>query len=151
MTTRYTLAAITLLLVPLTAACGGHSGLKDSGPAHQVGHTAPAPEKTTQTPAYTTPDASDFLFAVKTTRRQCFGSAGCNMTVEPVLTWVGEKDIDPGKTYQITYEIHGDESGPVIETLTLTDSDHITYRSSVLSTNGHAKISAQITDLEETS
>ncbi|MFD9116223.1 hypothetical protein ACFU6M_06030 [Streptomyces bottropensis] len=80
----------------------------------------PAAEESERTYAALTP--ADFTMELRTTERQCFGSAGCNVTVEPTLSYVGEwNGVDPDAVYSITYEIRGDKSGPVIETAELSD------------------------------
>ncbi len=47
--------------------------------------------------------------------QQCFGSAGCNVTVEPSLT--PKSVFAEAGGYRVTYEVSGDEDGKVIETL----------------------------------
>ncbi|MEU1409582.1 hypothetical protein ABZ471_46510 [Streptomyces sp. NPDC005728] len=50
--------------------------------------------------------------------------------------------------YEIAYEIHGDESGPVIETAELTDQTSLNYRPSMISTaSASTKVSVEITDV----
>jgi hypothetical protein len=151
MKTRHFLAATLLALLPLTAACNTTTH-DEKHPAKSSAPATPAADPTTEEPAPDyTPTADDFLASVKTTQRQCFGSAGCNVTVEPDLTYMGTDTIDPDKTYSITYEIHGDESGPVIDTLTLSDGTSLHYHSSMLSTSSSGtEISIEITDVEET-
>ncbi|MFD7873998.1 hypothetical protein ACFV5G_07690 [Streptomyces sp. NPDC059766] len=88
-------------------------------------------------------------FRVK--RKHCFGSAGCNVDVEPDLSYEGILPIDPDKSYEITYEITGDESGPVIETISLTNGTSMEYYPSSLSTaSSGVKITGKVTDVAET-
>ncbi|MFE4871519.1 hypothetical protein [Streptomyces sp. NPDC056682] len=48
--------------------------------------------------------------------------------------------------YEITYEIHGDESGPVIETTELSDRTSLNYTPSVISTaSAGTRVSVEIT------
>lgn len=58
---------------------------------------------------------------LKTKSRQCFGSAGCNVTLEPNLSYLGPLPLDPDKTYSITYEVRGSEDGAIIQTMELTN------------------------------
>lgn len=106
-------------------------------------------EKPDPVPTYSEVDADSFTIGLKTTARQCFGSAGCNVTVEPDLTYLGDSEgIDPDAVYEITYEIHGDESGPVIETAELSDGTSLNYTPSAISTaSAGTKVSAEITDV----
>ncbi|WP_328832865.1 hypothetical protein OHT77_37895 [Streptomyces sp. NBC_00252] len=71
------------------------------------------------------------------------------MTVEPDLTFLGDVvEVDPDAVYEITYEIHGDESGPVIETAELSDQTSLNYTSSMISTaSAGTEVSAEITDV----
>lgn len=99
---------------------------------------------------YAEVDADSFTIDLKTKSKQCFGSAGCNLTVEPDLTYMGIDDIDPDATYEITYEIHGDESGPIIETAELSDQTSLNYTPSIISTpSSSTKVTVEITDVSE--
>ncbi|MFI5687873.1 hypothetical protein [Streptomyces sp. NPDC051636] len=98
-------------------------------------------------PTYEDVTVDSFTIKLKTTKRQCFGSAGCNMTVEPDLTFLGDSTaVDPDAVYEITYEIHGDESGAVIETAELSDQTSLNYTPTVISTaSSGTKVSVKIT------
>jgi hypothetical protein len=99
------------------------------------------------TPTYSEVTPDSFTIKLKTTKRQCFGSAGCNVTVEPDLTFLGNSsDIDPDAVYEITYEIHGDESGPVIETAELSDQTSLNFTPSMIQTaSAGTKVTVEIT------
>lgn len=107
----------------------------------------PAAEESERTYAALAP--SDFTMELRTTERQCFGSAGCNVTVEPTLSYVGEwNGVDPDAVYSITYEIRGDKSGPVIETAELSDETSLSYTPTSISTvSSSKKVSVEITDV----
>ncbi|MFJ6389001.1 hypothetical protein ACIQJT_15475 [Streptomyces sp. NPDC091972] len=102
-------------------------------------------------PTYVEVDADSFSIELRTTARQCFGSAGCNVTVEPELTYLGSSgDLDPDAVYEITYEIQGDESGPVIQTAELTNQTNLSYRSSLVSTaSSSTELSVEITNIQQ--
>lgn len=108
--------------------------------------TAAEPEPT---PTYGEIGADSFEIKLRTTKRQCFGSAGCNVTVEPDLTYTGlTEDLDPDAVYEITYEIRGDESGPVIETAELTGRTSLNFTPSLVQTaSSGTKMSVEITDV----
>ncbi|MGK9463939.1 hypothetical protein ACSLFT_28495 [Streptomyces sp. G6] len=122
-----------------------------SSPASAEDAPAPAVEEETEPePAYATLTADSFKMTLRTTERQCFGSAGCNVTVEPELEYLGIETVDPDAVYGITYEIRGDESGTVIETAELSNGTSLNYTPtsiSVPSTN--TKVSVEITDVIE--
>jgi hypothetical protein len=112
--------------------------------------TAAVEEEPEPSPTFEEVDADDFTIELRTTRRQCFGSAGCNVTVEPELTYMGLGDIDPDATYEITYEIRGDRSGPVIATADLSDETSLNYTPSLISTaSSGTKVSVKITGITE--
>ncbi|WP_405994781.1 hypothetical protein [Streptomyces sp. NBC_00986] len=128
-----------------------NDGSEPASTANPNAHTEDAvpAEKPDPEPTYITVDADSFTIGLKTTARQCFGSAGCNVTVEPDLTLLGDTEaIDPDAVYEITYEIHGDESGPVIETAELSDRTSLNYTPSMISTaSSGTQVSAEITDV----
>ncbi|CAO0837522.1 hypothetical protein SMICM17S_04513 [Streptomyces microflavus] len=90
----------------------------------------------------TAPDRTDFLLDLKTKSKQCFGSAGCNVTVEPTLSYLGLLPLDPDETYSITYEVRGGEDGAVIQTMELTNQTSLSYQPVAMST---AKSSSKLT------
>lgn len=108
----------------------------------------PAVEVPDPEPTYAEPAADDFAIDLRTIERQCFGSAGCNITVEPKLAYLGLTDLDPDAVYEITYEIRGGDSGPVIETAQLSDETSLTYSQTLVSTpSSKTKLTVQITDV----
>ncbi|MES9522442.1 hypothetical protein [Streptomyces capoamus] len=125
----------------------------DSKPAATKASTPaaePASEDTEEpSPTYADLDADSFSIDLKTKSRQCFGSAGCNVTVEPDLTlMVDSSSVDPDAVYEITYEIRGDESGPVIDTAELSNQTSLNYTPSLIQTaSAGTKVTAKITDV----
>ncbi|WP_043674964.1 hypothetical protein [Streptomyces xylophagus] len=146
-------AVAVIAAVVATGAVVVRSGNDDSKPtaATSTAHDAdPVPTETPDPePTYAEVDADSFTIGLKTTSRHCFGSAGCNVTVEPDLSFLGDSEgIDPDAVYEITYEIHGDESGPVIETAELSDRTNLNYTPSVISTaSAGTELSVEITDV----
>lgn len=99
-------------------------------------------------PTFAEVGVDSFTMKLRTTERQCFGSAGCNVTVEPDLTYTGLSDLDPDAVYEITYEIRGDESGPVIETAELSDQTSLNYTpTSITTASASTKVSVKVTDV----
>lgn len=154
MNIRRTLAALTLLTLPLLASCepAKQAGTKDD---HKASPASPVAEKTpTEEPSPYASDltADDFFISLKTDHKKCFGyGVGCNVTVEPEITYIGyTAELDPAKSYQITYQVSGDKYGPSVETATL-EGDNLHYRQSLLSTSSSStKVTAEITDVQET-
>lgn len=108
-------AIVGLVLV----ACSG----APSGPSRTVGTPDPVASAVTSVePAkasYGTPTVKDFSLKVKTLKKACFGSAGCNVTFRVELSRVGSVVLDPDKTYDLTYDITGGED-PFTNTLEIT-------------------------------
>jgi hypothetical protein len=149
-------AAAVIAAIIGTGVVVVHSGDDDSKSAADTKSSTPnedavtaATQEPDPTPTYDEVDADSFTIKLRTTKRQCFGSAGCNVTVEPDLTYLGDSEgIDSDAVYEITYEIHGDESGPVIETAELSDRTSLNYTPSLISTaSAGTKVSVEITDV----
>ncbi|CAL9313939.1 hypothetical protein [Streptomyces sp. SudanB91_2054] len=111
----------------------------------------PAVEEPEPEPDYVTPLAGDFTADLRTVRRKCFGSAGCNVTVEPKLTYNGAStSLDPAAVFEITYEIRGGGDGPVIETAELTNQTTLNFtQTMVTGVPANAKLSMEITEILE--
>jgi hypothetical protein len=147
------IATIITTGIVVVQTIGGDSkpkaAVESSAPADDDGVTTAADEpEPDPEPTYAEVDADSFSIKLRTTERQCFGSAGCNVTVEPDLTYEGLEDLDPDAVYEITYEIRGDESGPVIETAELSDETTLSYQPTMISTvSSGTKVSVKITDV----
>lgn len=60
------------------------------------------------------PTVAEFTVNLKTVTKKCFGSAGCNVVVEPQLIYTGLASSVDG--CDVTYTVSGDDSGEVVET-----------------------------------
>ncbi|ONF70222.1 hypothetical protein [Amycolatopsis keratiniphila] len=130
----------------LKPPCQGISGwvLADGSYESTTRATAPvyvAP--TTTSPPPLTP--ADFTLDLKTYSKKCFGSAGCSVVVEPALTYKGSAETMASHGMcSLTYDITGDESGTVTDTLTFIGTS-VTARRSVLSTpSSKTKVTVKI-------
>lgn len=91
-------------------------------PRSQAAQFTPPPsysyaESTTAAPAVPDlpePTAKDYSVDLKVTSKQCFGSAGCNVVVEPTLNALGASTLL--WECDITYSISGDDSGELVAT-----------------------------------
>ncbi|MFE7271760.1 hypothetical protein [Streptomyces sp. NPDC057623] len=151
-------AAAVIAAVVATGIIVVQSGNDNSKPAATAAPnttdedvTAADADEPTPEPTYEEVGVDSFTIELRTTERQCFGSAGCNVTVEPELTYLGDSGaIDPDAVYEITYEVRGDQSGPVIETAELSDQTSLNYTPSMISTaSAGTKVSVKITDVLE--
>lgn len=130
-----------------------------SSPATTVTVTAPAPAAkttapppppaTTQAPKATAPTVKDFKLTVKTLTKQCFGSAGCNVTFRILVAYSGP-ELDPSKTYEVLYEVRGGEDGPIANKLTVQGGESSVDEEEMVSTaKSSAKLTAVVTDVME--
>lgn len=134
--------ALALSAVALLTGCSTYGGqaVKVSPATTGPSSAAPAAKAKGLVPA-------DVKITLKVKTKQCFGDAGCNVTVVPVVG-LGQ---DPGddQTYEITFKVYGDSSGPVIETITMT-GDKASSPEILLSTSkASVKIHAKVTDVEK--
>lgn len=103
----------------LGAAVNDAGGSGDSTVATET--TAPeVAEETTAPPELT---ADDIKLRVKTLDKQCFGSAGCNVTyrVEVVTVFV---EVPADASYEVSYKVSGPESGPELGTFMITGDEY---------------------------
>lgn len=132
----------------VVGAPSSSSTVKPSVSARPEAHSA-APVEATPSSSYAGLGPVDFKIALKTKERQCFGEVGCNITVEPDITYLGDTaDIDPDMVYDITYEVHGDEGGTITQTVQLRDQDELSFNEVYVSTaSSSTKVTAEITDV----
>jgi hypothetical protein len=88
----------------------------------------------------------DVTISLKVRSKQCFGDAGCNVTVVPVVGLT--KDPGEDQVYEITFKVYGDESGPVTETITMTGDKASSTEIFLGTANSGVKIYAKVTDVE---
>ncbi|TNC22123.1 hypothetical protein [Amycolatopsis alkalitolerans] len=91
----------------------------------------------------------DFTVELKVTSKQCFGTAGCNVVVEPMLNYkYGADRMTSYGTCDVTYSISGDESGEVIGTAYGDGGTRFRVSNSILSTNSsRVQPKATVTDV----
>ena len=139
---------IIMMIGAATLAAGCTAQSSGSTAASPIDSSKPAVETTAPTPAPTV-TKDNFRVRLKITEQQCFGTAGCMVTVKPKLA--ANFDSLPAEgTVDITYKVSGDESGPVIETTTL-DLSTTRYDASeiLMSTTSSSVVpTAKVTDVE---
>lgn len=62
--------------------------------------------------------AADFVIKLRIKSKQCFGSAGCNLTFQIDPKYNGLADLSKG-SWDVTYVVRGGEDGPQINTFTI--------------------------------
>jgi hypothetical protein len=90
---------------------------------------------------------SDIQLTFKVKSKQCFGSAGCNLTVTPHIAL--RSSLNAYETYEITFNVYGDENGPVVNTVTIT-GDNLAYHDIFIGTpNSSTKVRGKVTSVEK--
>jgi hypothetical protein len=128
--------AAVLVLATLTA-CGTDAPSGDAKPAAKDDHPYISPTYVVPTLDYPVPKPADFTLTTKTLRKQCFGSAGCNVTYRIKAGW--SASLDPAKTYEVSYEVRGVEDGPSLGTIDVTGGSYETEDEVIASTSGPGK------------
>lgn len=111
---------------------------------------APLPAEPTQAPTTaSTPAASDFVLTPTVTSKECFGSAGCNVTFRLKVNYTGPTLLDPGVTWLVVYQITGVDDAPQVGNLTV-QGDNINYDEQNVSTkSSKSKITLKATSVEQ--
>lgn len=82
------------------------------------------------------PQLKDFELRVKITDKQCFGSAGCSIDYDVIPAYTSSAGNFDDLTFDLTYEIKGDESGPIVGTLEFAEGQY-TLQDGSASTSGN--------------
>lgn len=100
----------------------------------------------TSTPSYIEPKVSDFSIELVVIEKQCFGSAGCSVTVEPSLSCqnVNDCQLDPTKEYLLVYELTGDEDGIMTSNITLRGETYSYYEVRLSTASSSVEIAASV-------
>lgn len=120
-----------------------------SAPPATVATSTPEPEETEEPdPEPVAVTKSDFTIKLKITEKQCFGSAGCNVTTKASVTYVGIDDLDDlPSMIDITYKIKGAED-PYTATIEMEDGKY-SPDTAILSTRRKSdKLTATVTAVE---
>lgn len=109
----------------------------------------PIPEVTTPSPGPTL-SASDITLTPKVIDKQCYGSAGCNLTVRVVAKHDDDApDLSEEETWRVTYQIDGGEDGPVIGNFEVTGKTYYEQEEDLSTKSSKAKISVKVVDVEK--
>lgn len=91
--------------------------------------------------------AADWKIGIRVREKQCFGSAGCNVTFQIVPRYTGSHDL--GGSWDITYRVVGGED-PIINTFTVDDGEASYDEEEYASTARESdKLAAKVTGVYE--
>lgn len=143
------LGAFALVLIVVLAA-----GLLSGSDDKQTGSGTAATKATTQAmaaPVATTddptpPKVSDFTLTPKIVEKNCYGSAGCSITLRVEVTMEVLPDSDA--SWLVVYEIRGVEDGPEVGNLTITGDRIEGTEENVSTSSSKSKITIKVTSIE---
>ena len=122
-----------------------------TGATNRPAATAASPTPTDApetTAAAAEPKPRDFDLTVKTLSKQCFGSAGCNITYRVEVGYDGPP-LDSSNSYEVVYEVRGGEDGPQINTLTVEgDQSSVDSEESISTNSAGRKLTAVVTSVD---
>jgi hypothetical protein len=117
-----------------------------SAPATEAGPEVTSPPATD--PPAVVPKPKDFKLSVKMLSKQCFGSAGCNLTYRIDASW--PDGYDPDVEYEVVYEVRGGEDGPQVNTMTVQGDRYDRPQEESISTSSAGRrLTAVVTSVEE--
>lgn len=105
---------------------------------------APVVEATTAEPI--APKASDFKLTPKIVEKNCYGSAGCSITLRVDVAMEVLPDDDA--SWLVVYEIRGVEDGPEVGNLTITGDRVESTEEHVSTASSKSKITIKVTSVE---
>lgn len=148
--------AVAAVGVGVAACSGGSTATPEAEPSVVVvdpldESTDPVVDEPDEPSASGVLTASDFVLRTKTTKRKCFGSVGCNVSLRIVPVYQGDSSELDGRTIEIVYRVSGDESGPIIGSIELDDGQYSKHEAEVsLSTRSSSvKPKASVVSVEE--
>lgn len=93
--------------------------------------------------------AGDVKLTVQLTQKDCFGSAGCNVSYRVRASWP-TASVKQGESYEVIYAVSGVEDGPQIGTLTLNDDGTETSNTEdAQTTTTNVKLTAKVQSVEK--
>lgn len=93
------------------------------------------------------PEPSEFVLAVDVLEKQCFGSAGCNVTFRIDVSYNGTKEL---ADLEITYEVVGGED-PIINTFEVDSNGDASVQSqeTVSTSSSKSVLTAKVTKVRK--
>ncbi len=145
--------AVILAVFGILGVIGSLVPATDNPPASRAPNTSapaavvpePAPE-----PAMVAPLPANFMLAVKILSKQCFGSAGCNVTFRIEVTEYNGPSLPDDRSFLVTYAVSGVEGGPQVNNFTMTGTQ-VEYQSeeSASTLSAGSILTAKVTEVLE--
>lgn len=140
-------AAARKVTAPSSTTSAASSSASCDATCQAVRSIEATPINASSSDQYMTPVAADFEVDLKILSKQCFGSAGCDIEYRPTLSMLlAPGSLDPAVTYDVTYVVKGDTSGPITDTITVTGDQYDEPDSNVVQTaSQRTKLVATVT------
>jgi hypothetical protein len=154
----WVVGTIVVLLLAISAAGAGMSGTNDNPAvrdrAVDTTEEAAVPAGTDEVTTTTAEDdlelvPSMFTPSLTVKSKQCFGSAGCNVTFQVDLTYFGNTDDLEGRTFDVTYQVDGGDSGPIVGTVSATGASYDVQENFASTHSSEAPLTVKVTAVEE--
>ncbi|HVV20806.1 MAG TPA: hypothetical protein VHF06_15330 [Pseudonocardiaceae bacterium] len=124
-----TVALTTFAGLVVVAGCSNSiPGRTFTGDTTDTGTDTQPAQYVTADPTTPTVSLTPAMFKVdlRITDKECFGSAGCDISYRPSVTFTNDLDALDGLSGEITYQVTGDTSGTQIHTIDF-DGEQMTY------------------------
>jgi hypothetical protein len=133
-------SAVTIAGTPVRCTNGTWQA---TAPVEPPAAAVPEPPPAADAP----PKAADFRLTVKILRKQCFGSAGCNLSFRIDVAYDGPTFTG---SYLVTYEVRGGEDGPLVNSFTIEgDTAQVESEETIGTKSSRSKLTARVTDVTE--
>lgn len=90
----------------------------------------------------------DFEIKLRIKEQECFGSAGCLITYQIDPSYKGSANLE-GFKWEVTYEVQGGDSGPVVNTFVIKNGGASYDREENISTPPDPELTAKVTAIYE--
>lgn len=126
---------------------GSNSTNPASEPAAATTSVETQPASAPATTAAYVPQPTDFTVVVDVLKRECFGSAGCDITYRVQPTYHGPT-LDQSQQYTVTYQLTGAQDGASVGSFTLQGGTAEVEQEDIAQTpNSATKLTAQVTQV----
>lgn len=135
--------------IALSAGKGGEPDASASTPtAVEVEEVEVEPPSPTPSPTPVVPLPTDFTLTVTVLEKQCFGSAGCNLTVRlGTPTYIGPV-LSEDQEFTVVYNLLGGEQGPQTNSFTLRGSTmNYDAEEFIQTTSSRSVVTAKVTQV----
>lgn len=137
---------LVVVLGLIGALLSGGDKPKAAAPAAKSTATVATPTTEAAAAEPVAPGPANFTAKPKIIEKNCFGSAGCNVTLR--IDLATSVTPEPGVSWLVVYEIHGVEDGPEIGNLTVTGDSYESSEEHVGVASSKSKITIKVVSVE---